>query len=74
MAINIMRKAQGPLAAREIAGAIMKAKGFVMRDDRLCSTATDMQLAASRTLRSARTSLRVRASRNAQGSVLPSLV
>ena len=35
MALDVMRKAQGPLSAREIAVAIMKTTGLAMGDDRL---------------------------------------
>jgi hypothetical protein len=38
MALDLMRKAQEPLSAREIAVSIMKAKGLAMGDDMPCAT------------------------------------
>lgn len=48
MALDVLRKTQGPLAAKEIALAIMGVKGVPTGDDALCATITDMLLAALR--------------------------
>ena len=71
MALDIMRKAQGPLAAREIAVAIMKAKGLAMGDDRLCATVTDMLLVALRSLTKRQAITKTGVSRNAQWAIPP---
>ena len=70
MALDIMRKAQGPLAAREIAVAIMKAKGLAMGDDRLCVTVTDMLLVALRSLTKRQAVIKTGASRDVRWTLV----
>jgi hypothetical protein len=71
LALDILRKAQGPLAAREIAVAIMKAKGLRMGDDALCATVTDMLLVALRSNARRGTIVKTGVSRDARWSVTP---
>ena len=68
-ALDIMRKAPGPLSAREIAVAIMKAKGLAMGDDRLCATVADMLLVALRSLAKRQAVAKTGTSRNAQWAI-----
>jgi len=72
MALDLMRKAQEPLSGREIAVAIMKAKGLAMRDDRLCATVTDMLLVALRSLEKRHAIVKTGVSRNARWAIPPS--
>ena len=50
IALDVMRKVQGPIAAREIALPIMQRKGLSTEDAALCATITDMLLPALRNL------------------------
>ena len=71
MALDLMRKAQEPLSGREIAVAIMKAKGLAMGDDRLCATVTDMLLVALRSLEKRHAIVKTGVSRNARWAIPP---
>jgi hypothetical protein len=65
MALDVLRKAPAPLAAKEIALAIMRAKGMALGDDSLCATVTDMLLVALRSLAKRESVAKSGTSRNA---------
>ena len=63
--LDVLRKAREPLAAREIATAIMREKGMAIGDDALCATVTDMLLVALRNLVKRRSVVKTGTNRNA---------
>lgn len=69
LALDIMRKAQGPLAAREIAVAAMRAKNLPMGSDALCATVTDMLLVALRSLTKRGSVVKTGVSRDARWAI-----
>jgi hypothetical protein len=73
MALDVLRKAPGPLAAKEIALAIMRAKGMAMGDDALCTTVSEMMLVALRSLAKRGSVTKSGTSRKAQWIITASL-
>jgi hypothetical protein len=69
LALGIVREAPGPLAAKEIALMMMRAKGLPLGDDALCATVTDMLLVALRSLAKRGTISKTGVSRNAQWEI-----
>jgi len=70
LALDIMRKASGPMAAREIAVAAMRAKSLPMNSDALCATVTDMLLVALRSLVKRKSVVKTGVSRDARWAVV----
>jgi hypothetical protein len=69
LALDVMRSADTPLAAKEIALAMMRAKGLALGDDALCATVADMLLVTLRSLTKRGTVTKTGVSRNAQWAV-----
>ncbi|MGC2221273.1 MAG: hypothetical protein WA624_02360 [Methylocella sp.] len=72
--MEALRLAAGPLAAGDIATAVMRAKGVAADDDAFTAIVTERALSMLRRLAKRREVARVGGNRNAQSAVVPSLL